>query len=110
MVGDGIQHGLVLPRDSVRTIFLTRGRQRMGQRLLLSIGTLLCTLVVPGCDIWYYATATATLVSPIDSVCLNHALEQRLGPPKMKPVLTREHREPPALWLYFGGASFTQTY
>jgi hypothetical protein len=75
----------------------------------LALGlSLLCTL---GVDCWQYAVATAPLAEPLDSTCLKNALAQRLGAPSMHPVLEKRDRTmPAALWLYYGHASYTQTY
>jgi hypothetical protein len=70
--------------------------------------SLLTTLAV---DCYHYAVATAPLAEPLDSTCLKAALTRRLGAPSMRPVIEkRTRRTPAALWLYYGHASYTQTY
>jgi hypothetical protein len=84
------------------------GRYFMTLRPLALGLSLLCTL---GVDCWQYAVATAPLAEPLDSTCLKNALAQRLGAPSMHPVLEKRDRTmPAALWLYYGHASYTQTY
>ena len=72
----------------------------------------LCSsLVLQGCDPMLYARARTSLVAPVDSACLKQALTSRLGEPSLRPVLEKRTRSTPAaVWLYYGHASFTQTY
>ena len=78
---------------------------------LSAFAALLAGFASQGCDPIVYARATTRLVAPVDSVCLKDALARRRGSPSLRPSLKkRKRREPAALWLYYGDASFTQTY
>ena len=83
----------------------------MDRPTLAICAALVCTLGSEGCDPYIIANATAPLVAPVDSVCLKDALESRLGSPTMRSrVERRDWWRPTTLWLYYGGASFAQTY
>ncbi len=81
----------------------------MVPRLVQTAG-LLSILSLQSCDPILYAWASAPLIAPVDSVCLRDALTSRLGSPSMQVVEKPTRRTPAALWLYYGHASFTQTY
>ena len=64
-----------------------------------------------GCDIIIYAKATAPLVAPMDSLCLEEALFHRFGDADEWPVTEpKRGRWPASFTLYFDRTSFTQTY
>lgn len=68
-------------------------------------------IALAACDPIRYARVRAPLLAPLDSVCLKHALEVRLGPPVMpQHFQKRSAVEPAALWVYHKHASYTQLY
>ncbi len=72
---------------------------------------LLCSLLLQSCDPMRYARATAPLVTPIDSVCLQRALTARFGPPSMQSIVEKRTRYMPAhAVFYYHYMAFTQTY
>lgn len=66
---------------------------------------------IGACDIIIYAKATAPLVAPMDSLCLEEALFHRFGDADEWPATERRNgRWPASFTLYFDRTSFTQTY
>jgi hypothetical protein len=82
----------------------------MALRLALT-GAVVSVAIALSCDPIVYARASAPLVVPVDSACLNRTLASRLGAPSLKPVFEKQTRYfPAALTVYYDRASFTQTY
>jgi len=75
------------------------------------LGTAFLLLLVGGCDPNISAHARAALLAPLDPVCLQDALSRRYGPADMRPTrIAGTGTSPTEVWLYYGHASFTQTY
>jgi len=75
------------------------------------IACIIYSPVLASCDMYLYASATAPLLAPVDSVCLKDALNKRLGAPSDGPVVEKSFgRRPASLWFYYDRVSFTQTY
>ena len=83
---------------------------------VLFLCAIVAALIVAGVA-WYtrdlpvYASASAPLVAPVDSVCLNATLARRFGPADAPPIFRSQTTNRPAVrWLHYGHAIFRQTY